>query len=295
MRNQRIGITGGAGFIGYHLVNTLLSQGAVVKVLDLEQPIQFQHGTVDWIPGDVREMAAVRELADCSVIFNLAAESNVMRAEAKPQFALYTSLYGAQNVLALRHPFVVHASSREVYGEPRYVPVDEYHALDPKNVYGESKKIADDIMQEQAAVLRLANVIGTNDPNLKRVLPAWLTAAAKNESLTIYGGEQTIDFVPVEIVVQAMIAAAKARRPLTANIRSGISISLLQLVQRIQQLYPDLSVDWQPARPQEVAAYLTNPRQMQTWLRIRPPQDPLVNLPMIAAFYAQLAHGSAAA
>lgn len=279
-----VAVTGGSGFIGRHLVAELLNRGARVTVLDFQEPAQSD---VTWVQGDIRDRGTVYQLRHCSIVFNLAAESNVMRAVADPDFAWSTSVKGAQNVLGLRNSFIVHASSREVYGEPLYTPVDEKHPLMPKNIYGASKKEADEMLRGSAAVLRLSNVIGIHDPNVKRVVPAWLTAAAKGEKLTLFGGTQSIDFIPVETVVRTAIAAAQRRRAVVSNVGSGKSISLLTLAEAIAQLYPNVQIDVQPARSEEVTAFVADTSVMQRVLNISPPQDPLAYLPQIAAFYAQ--------
>src|SRR5262249_25559920 len=146
----------------------------------------------------------------------LAAQSNVMGAVYDADYAFSSNVTGTYNVLQAAKSAgvkrVLFTSSREVYGDPEQLPVQETSALRPKNGYGASNA-AGEIYCHTAAnegletsILRLANVYGTRDRD--RVIPLFSQAAASGAPLTLYGGEQVLDFVWIDTVVDALIKAA---------------------------------------------------------------------------------------
>ena len=229
-------VTGGAGFIGRHLVARLCTtRGAFgcadepVVVLDnlrrgsreaLEPLIRA--GDVRFVEGDVRAAALVAEvMCGAEYVFHLAAQSNVLGSESDPDYTFTTNVAGTYNVLqaatAAGARRLVFASSREVYGQPAELPVAEHDPLIPKNAYGASKAAGEMACRAAAAsggleiaALRLANVYGPGDTG--RVIPIWLARAARGEDLHIYGGAQVLDFIWVGDAVSAMVRAALAPR-----------------------------------------------------------------------------------
>ena len=230
-------VTGGAGFIGHHVV-TRLCDTAEAWGITPEQPVvvldslvrgsrtalarQLDSRLARLIEGDIRDEATVRDaLRGAEIVFHLAAQSNVMGAERDPEFALSTNVDGTQRVLEVAlaegTQRVVFTSSREVYGQPEQVPVSEHAPIAPKNVYGTSKAAGELCCRAAAAhgsldvvALRLSNVYGSGD--VGRVIPIWLDRAARGEDLIAYGGEQVLDLVWVGDVVEALLRAARLHR-----------------------------------------------------------------------------------
>ncbi len=270
---MKVGVTGGYGFIGGHLVKRLLHDGHEVVVLDNMRRPQHRlrrHPALSLHRGDIRNFQDLHVFADCQVIINLAAESSVLQAEANADYARETNIHGVANLakfcseLQIR---LVQASSREVYGEVSELPVKESTPLAAKNLYGKSKVVAEDLLltsrknsQLVVTIFRFSNVIGTHDAG--RLLPLWLRAASQGKPLTIFGGEQVIDFIPVEVAVDALMFSLDHDLPLPVNIGSGQSISVLALAQHIQSLFPHISLDVQPARSIEVTGYQADITQM---------------------------------
>lgn len=301
---MKIIVTGGAGFIGSHLVERLARErwGDIVVVDNLyrSDPARIaarQHDAVQFVQADIRDTAALREhFAGAELVFHLAAQSNVMGALQDSDYSFTTNVVGTYNVLQAAHTAgvrrVIFASSREVYGEAARLPVAEDHPLNAKNAYGASKAAGElyaRVFQTsyglETAILRLANVYGPHDHN--RVIPLWLEAAAAGQDLTLYGGRQLIDFIPVEMVVTALTRAARVERlagPI--NVGSGIGTPLLELAERIMALEGVRSrLDIQPARGIEVARFTADVTRMRQELELEPPADPLFALDALWATY----------
>lgn len=293
---MRVLVTGGAGFIGHHLVSRLLHGGHDVVVLD-----DLSRGHADRIEGgqlvfgDIRQRADCdRAMTGCDAVVHLAAQSNVMGSQSDPSRTFETNVTGTWNVAraaaeaGVRH--LVFASSREVYGEPATLPVSEETPFAPRNLYGASKVAGEALLSTlpgstpAVSILRLGNVIGSGDSG--RVLPLWLAAAQSGQPLTLFGGQQVLDFVPVELVCEAFTRAVE-RGPLArpVNVASGRGITLVQLAARIQSLFAEMppKVEVLPAREVEVTKFTADVTRMRSDLGLEPPQDPLGCLVVMAA------------
>lgn len=295
---DKIVVTGGAGFIGSHLVDRLLgSSEAHVLVFDnlhrgrLSNLVQWRdNARLRFVMGDLRESDVVREaLKDARTVYHLGAQSTVMGAVRDPDFSFGTNVVGTFNVLRasveLGIKRVVFASSREVYGEPIELPVDEDAPLMAINSYGASKIAAEVFCRSfrrefglDTAILRLANVYGPRDTG--RVIPLWIDDAARGKDLEVFGGKQVIDFVWVDAVVDALIAAATVDGPLRAiNVGSGTGTRIVDLARRISRLSLGTPrVRLLPARAIEVTRFISSVERMRSVLGIEPPLDPLMNL-----------------
>lgn len=298
----RVLVTGGAGFIGAHLVDRLVRRGDAVVVLDnLKRGTRerlknhLRSGAIDFVEGDIRDQHTLLSLAkETDVLYHLAAQSNVMGAFDDAEYSFSTNVYGTFNVLRaaveadVAH--VVFSSSREVYGEPQYTPVDEEHVLAPKNPYGASKVAGEAYCRSFAhchgldvAILRLANVYGEGDTD--RVIPLWMRDAFAGRDLQVYGGSQILDLVWVETAVDALVFAGDRGLPGPTNIGSGVGTSILELGRRIIEAAGSSSLLVRTAsRDAEVTRFVADTTRMQM-LGLEPDTDPLAHLPELAAFY----------
>lgn len=300
----RVVVTGGAGFIGSHLVARLVARGDDVVVLDnmkrgqrarVEEHIKT--GRARLVEGDIRQFDALPPLMrEREVVFHLAAQSNVMGAVDDPDYSITTNVLGTFNVLRAAGEAgvgrVVFTSSREVYGDPRDLPVAEDHPLLPKNPYGASKVAGEAYCSTFAAthglrvdVVRLANVYGPGDSD--RVIPLWLKAAREGRDLTVYGGEQVIDFLWVGTAVDVLLGAAERGLPGPVNVGSGVGTRILALAERVLDVAGargKSNVVRVPAREVEVAKFVADIRLMRS-LGWEPEVDPIGHLAEIASGY----------
>ncbi|MFN8507780.1 MAG: SDR family NAD(P)-dependent oxidoreductase [Dehalococcoidia bacterium] len=299
---MRVVVTGGAGFIGKHLVAALVARGDDVVVLDnlRRATREAVHPGAEFIEGDIRDPETVaRAFAGAARVFHLAAQSNVMGALSDARYSFTTNVAGTFNVLeaatAAGVERVVFSSSREVYGEPGSVPVREDAPLLAKNPYGASKLAGEAYCRTwhhtgaiEVNILRFANVYGPGDTG--RVIPLWLERAAAGLPLDVFGGEQVIDFVPVDMAVTALLAAAERDLDGPVNVGSGQGTTLLALADRVRALYPGCpSVDIRPARSAEVVRFVADVGRMRAVLGIEPPDDPLAGLAELAGKQANAA------
>jgi UDP-glucose 4-epimerase len=289
-------VTGGAGFLGSHLVDALVAARDEVIVLD-----NLRRGAlanidrhlcakdVTFIEGDIRDHTVVLEAATgVDVVYHLAAQSNVIGAIQDTDYSFTTNVAGTYNVLkASAHAGVrrlVFASSREVYGEPESLPVPENTRLAAKNVYGASKiageaycRVWQSTTGLECQILRFANVYGPRDHD--RVIPIWLERARRGDALELYGGEQVLDFVWIHTAVQALMAAAHCEPSGPINVGSGSGATLRYLAHLIlEQTSSASKLNVLPSRPSEVVRFVAEVVQMQRVLGVSPELDPLGRL-----------------
>src|SRR2546425_5438668 len=223
---DRVLITGGNGFIGSHLAERIEERGHSVTLFD----VQFNGNTTSLqcpkIRGDVRDYGAVKDaVAGHDAVFHFAAVSRVAWGQMDPYTCWTTNQLGTLNVLeACRksetRPVLFYASSREVYGEPQYLPVDENHPKKPLSVYGMTKLCAERACGSYAdpsvspsvhpVIFRFSNVYGSERDLPERVIPKFMTKALRGEDITLYGGDQVLDFTYIDDTISGILKAFAA-------------------------------------------------------------------------------------
>lgn len=249
--DQSILVTGGAGFIGSHLVETLAADNDVVVVDNLSG------GRREWvddratlIEGDVRnEQTIARAVDGVDLIFHQAANVSVQRSVEAPVESHETNVDATLRLLEHARnedARFVFASSAAIYGTPEAVPIDESDPKRPTSPYGAEKHAADqycrlyhDLYDVETVALRYFNVYGPRQRGgqYSGVIDVFLDQADRGEDITVHGdGAQTRDFVHVDDVVAANCLAAVNGTPGEAyNVGTGDSISIRALAELVRE------------------------------------------------------------
>ena len=191
---MKILITGGTGFIGSHLTQ-FLKKDNDITIYDVKKPIEKD---VKFILGDILdEQKILQSFQDFDAIIHLAATVGVKNTETNPVLTLNTNILGTKNILEAckknNIKKVILASSSEIYGEPRKVPIDETQTPIPITTYGISKLASEEYLKSYAktcgfnySILRFFNVVGPKQSS-RFVLPEFIKNALNNKPLVIHG------------------------------------------------------------------------------------------------------------
>ena len=245
-------VTGGAGFIGSHIVDRLLASGYSVCVVD-----DLSTGAAGNIPPgpqfqrvDICDLVALRDIVARfrpEIVFHAAAQTDVRRSVREPDFDARVNVLGGLNVLragiAGEARRMVYASSAAVYGNPAHVPVSEAAPTRPTSEYGASKLAFEHYLSAYAArglieysALRYANVYGPRQRSDGEagVVSIFTRQMLAGEPVTIFGdGTKTRDYVYVGDVVEATIRAAAGPSGVVANVGWGREVSDLELFRAV--------------------------------------------------------------
>ncbi|NGX38377.1 MAG: UDP-glucose 4-epimerase [Chlamydiae bacterium] len=238
---MKILITGSKGLIGAALKHALQFNGIEVAGIDFQfDPFHPEYGDIL----DLSSLASALE--NTQGIVHLAAISRVVLGESNPDLCLETNVEGTRNVIqtalsSSQKPWVLFASSREVYGQQKSLPVTESAPLQAVNTYGESKIEGEKIVEEakdkglNTAIVRFSNVYGSIFDHPDRVVPAFCRAAAEGSAFTVDGEQNIFDFTYLEDVVQGILSLIRllllgASLP-PIHLATGCPSSLGQLAQ----------------------------------------------------------------
>ena len=250
-------VTGGAGFIGSHLVDRLVCCGYGVRVIDDLSSGKLENirghvesGKVEFVEGDIRDVSVVeRCVKDVDVAVHLAALISVPFSVEHPKVTFDVNVTGTLNLLRAcaeaKVERFVFASSCAVYGEPEYLPVDEEHPTNPISPYAESKLAAEQYclgFNERellsAVVLRFFNVYGVGQAvnDYSGVITKFIERCREGLPLVVYGdGTQTRDFVNVSNVVDAILLAMEKNgaEGEIFNVGFGRAVSVQELAETV--------------------------------------------------------------
>jgi UDP-glucose 4-epimerase len=254
---KRVLVTGGAGFIGSNLVDQLVDEGAEVTVLDdlftgrKENIRNFNR--IRFVEGSVTRFELVSGLvSEAQVVFNLAVR-NIIVSTSSPRLDFQVNTGGVFNVLlaAKQHGIerVVYSSSASVYGNPRYLPINEDDRLNVINPYAASKLSGENFCSSffetygiPVVILRYSNVYGINQSPMNPycgVVSKFYEKLMNNQTPLIHGdGEQTRDFTYVKDVVEATLLAALNPKAIgdVFNVGSGKETSVNRLAKNIIEI-----------------------------------------------------------
>jgi dTDP-glucose 4,6-dehydratase len=259
-KNSRILVTGGAGFIGSHIVDKLVMTDAEVTVLDnldtgnMGNIAQHEkNSNFKFVKGDIRNLRLVKQLVkDADAVINLAAISSVQRSVENPLLVNDVNVKGTLNMLKAsvdsNQKRFVQASSAAVYGESQTLPVREDFTPNPLSPYAVSKltdenyaRVFNQIYGLETVCLRLFNVYGPRQANnpYSGAITIFANELYANQPPTIFGdGKQTRDFVFVEDVVSAVMLALTEENAVGEifNIASGNATTINKIVQILQKI-----------------------------------------------------------
>jgi UDP-glucose 4-epimerase len=255
-------ITGGAGFIGSHLCESLISRGEQIVILDnlstssLNNISRF-HQEVKVVVNNILNRSLVDELvAESDYVVHLAAALGVLNIVKKPMDSLKTNLQGTEIILeaADKHnkPILI-ASTSEIYGKNDKVPLSEEddriigHPLKSRWSYSEAKAVDESLAYFSylennlpVRIVRLFNTVGPRQVgHYGMVLPRFVSAALQNDPLQVYGtGEQIRCFCHVKDAIRALLLVMDSEKSIgeVFNVGSNQQISILELAKRVIQI-----------------------------------------------------------
>ena len=259
---MRVVVTGGAGFIGHHIVAKLMRQGHEVAVIDnLSRPspkglVTLKQLNVDLLKADITDYATIHEALSRlrpDAVVHAAALIDVAESVEKPHTYMHVNAEGtaavARAAISAGVSRVIYLSSAAVYGVPEYLPVDEEHPTKPISPYGASKLAGELVLESivgslgkpEYVTLRLFNVYGPGqNPSspYSGVITKFIHAVTSGGEIVIYGdGEQSRDFIHVEDVAEAVMRALTTTEAcVTLNIGTGTRTTINELARLVMSV-----------------------------------------------------------
>ena len=279
MKNKKVAVTGGLGFIGSHLVERLCEDNEVVIVdnestgsIENIKHLEFDNISLDL--GDITHIDLEKSFEGCDYVFHHAAMASVPASVADPLQCNLVNVTGTLKVLLAAQnndvQKVVFASSSAVYGDNTNFPLSEETPIKSISPYALSKATGEmycqlftDIYNLPTVSLRYFNVFGPRqDPNsaYAAVIPHFINAILNGERPVIYGdGEQSRDFIYVKHVVDANLKACQSDQTGVFNISIGNSITINELVSIINEVVgKEIVPIYDEPRPGDIKHSLAN-------------------------------------
>ena len=273
---RKILVTGAGGFIGSHLVETLVTAGAQVRgfvrynsrgdagLLRLLPPDLLSK--VEVIAGDLRDEDAIRKAVQgCQTVFHLGALISIPYSYYHPVEVASTNMMGTMNMLLACRDLgverLVHTSTSEVYGTARIAPINEEHPLQGQSPYSASKIGADKLAESffcafglPVVTVRPFNTFGPRQ-SARAVIPTIITQALTLDSVSLGSLDTTRDFTYVSDTVSGFLCAARSEKGLgeVFNLGTGVEIRIGDLAEKVIRMVDrkvSIQVDSQRLRPQ---------------------------------------------
>lgn len=265
---QKVVVTGGAGFIGSHLVESLLSDGSQVYVIDnlitgLRKNLN-PHPNLHVIINDCVKPAVWDLIPEADQIYHIASPAAPQDYLAHPIETMEVASIGTKNALEFARRTgarFIYTSTSEVYGDPQISPQPEIYwgnvnPIGIRSVYDEAKRYAEALIMSYYRTykmpLTIVRVFNTYGPRMReldgRAVPNFILQALRNQPITVYGeGRQTRSFCYVDDTVAALYDIMQIHEPGPFNIGNPNSISIRELAQKIIELtYSDSEIVFEP-------------------------------------------------
>lgn len=257
-QGKRVLVTGAGGFIGSHLVETLLAEGAIVRAFvryNSRADIGLlallpgeRKASLEIIAGDLRDPQGIREaVKDREIVFHLSALISIPYSYRHPYEVAETNFMGTLNMLLacrdLRISRLVHTSTSEVYGTARYTPIDEEHPLQGQSPYSASKIGADKLVESfhraydlPVVTVRPFNTFGPRQ-SARAVIPTIITQALVHNTIRLGNLDTARDFTYVSDTVHGFMCAAvkEGVEGKVFNFGTGQNIRIQEVANRIAQ------------------------------------------------------------
>ena len=289
----KVGVTGGAGFIGSNLTRRLISEGHDVVVFDdLSSGLisNVDQSNCTFIEASIIDSQALHSgLKYCQTIFHLAARGSVPRSIKNPVATHAVNATGTLNVLEVARAsgaHVIFSSSSSVYGRNMQLPKDESMWLGPMTPYAASKLAAEGYVEAYASayqvpttLLRFFNVFGPRqrpDHEYAAVLPKWIWLAMQGKAIEVYGdGSASRDFTYVDTVLDVAMTAMneKVLTQGAMNLAHGNRIFLSDTIEMLRKHFPNLQVNHVEERLGDVKESQNSPELLKRLFPKVQPKD----------------------
>jgi UDP-glucuronate decarboxylase len=264
---MRILVTGGAGFIGSHLIDRLMAQGHEVICLD-NFYTGHKRNILKWLDNPYFELIR-HDITDpirleVDQIYHLACPASPVHYQYNPVKTIKTNVLGTLYMLGLAKRVkarLLLASTSEVYGDPEIHPQSEdyrgnVNPIGPRSCYDEGKRVAEtlafDYHRQNNVDIRVARIFNTYGPRMLendgRVVSNFVVQSLKNQSLTVYGdGSQTRSFCYVSDLVEGLMRLMNGSHVGPINLGNPGEYTILQLAQAVQKMVnPDAEIIFKP-------------------------------------------------
>jgi UDP-glucose 4-epimerase len=253
-------VTGGSGFIGSHLVTHLLEEGHDVMILDAKAPFKDEHRKywrLSLVDDYTSNAGFIFKEFKPDIVYHLAAQTSVERSVKDPMHDAHVNIMGTLNVIRWCEKYkakLVFASTAATYGEPRYLPIDEDHELDPASPYGVSKMACESYIRQSGVnhtILRFGNVYGHGGVG---VITHFILDAVNHGQVWINGdGNQKRDFIYVKDLVRALIDCMDKGDGKTINLSSNTQTTIQALRGIISEvLQTEIAVSYHEKREGDI-------------------------------------------
>ena len=279
LKNKTICVTGGAGFIGSALCRELVSKGSKVISLDnystgkLENLKELE-SQIEIVKADITDLKSLEKpLSQSQVIYHLAAVENRQTCQKNPRLAFENNINGTSNVLSLcsNAERVVFMSSEMVYGESRYLPIDEKHPMDGREVYAVSK-IADEYLCKAYnfaqnvpfTIIRNFNTFGPKQSQTS-LIPSLIMEGLTKNQIEVWAPGVVRDFLYIDNCVDALVKVVESESAKNeiVNVGSGKGITTGEVAEIICKYLNVAWIDLKKPMP-EGAKFISDTKKIKS-------------------------------